>query len=137
MVLSARLQAVLDALPLVPGMRVLEVGAGPGALAREIAERVGDDGVVVACDRSASAVRQMHERCADAIARGRMRVVRSAIEDLALDETFDLVVACRVGALDGRHPEAGARALDRIRALAPNGRLLVDGGDPLLEVPLR
>ncbi len=79
MALSARLQAVLDALPLVPGMRVLEVGAGPGALAREIAERVGDDGVVVACDRSATAVRQMHERCADAIARGRMRAVRSAI----------------------------------------------------------
>ena len=51
MALSARLQAVLDALPLEPGMRVLEIGAGPGALARAIADRVGSDGIVVACDR--------------------------------------------------------------------------------------
>lgn len=137
MALSARLQAVLEALPLEPGMRVLEVGAGPGALARELARLVGDAGVVVACDRSATAVRQMREGCADAIASGRMRVVHAAIEDLELDETFDLVVACRVGALDGRHPEVGARALDRIRALAPEGRLLIDDGDPLREVPLR
>ena len=37
--LSPRLQEVLDALPLRPGLRVLEVGCGPGALARAIAAR--------------------------------------------------------------------------------------------------
>ena len=32
--LSDRLRAILEALPLRPGLRVLEIGCGPGALAR-------------------------------------------------------------------------------------------------------
>ena len=48
---------------------------------------------------------------------------------------FDLAFAVRVGCLDGRHPEAAAAALTRVRAaLNPGGRLFVDGGDPLREV---
>ncbi|MEU4394889.1 hypothetical protein [Kribbella sp. NPDC023855] len=39
--LSSRLAAVVDALPLVPGLRVLEFGCGPGAAAGEVARRVG------------------------------------------------------------------------------------------------
>lgn len=54
--LSARLASVLDALPLRPGMRVLEVGCGPGALARAIASRVGPDGWVLGIDRSPTAI---------------------------------------------------------------------------------
>lgn len=34
--LSVRLKAVIDALPLRPGLRVNEVGCGPGALARAL-----------------------------------------------------------------------------------------------------
>jgi hypothetical protein len=42
----------------------------------------------------------------------------------------------RVGALDGRYPEAGRVAVERIRkVLVKNGRLFIDGG-PLKEVPL-
>jgi len=53
------------------------------------------------------------------------------------DEPFDLAFAVRVGALDGRHPEAGARVLQRLAAAAaPGARLLVNGGDPLRELPL-
>ncbi|MFN5717919.1 MAG: SAM-dependent methyltransferase, partial [Bradyrhizobium sp.] len=49
---------------------------------------------------------------------------------------FDLVVAVRVGALDGRHPAAGARAWPRIRAaLAPSGRIFVDGVEIPAETP--
>jgi hypothetical protein len=63
---------------------------------------------------------------------------RSAAEELELDpsdERYDLAFAVRVGAFDGRHPDAGARALERLgRALVPGGRLLIDGGDPLREV---
>ena len=61
-----------------------------------------------------------------------------AAEDLALDdgeEPYDLVFAIRVGALDGRHPAAGIRALQRIAAVTtPDARLFVDGGDPLREI---
>ncbi|MDL4816989.1 hypothetical protein [Actinomadura opuntiae] len=43
--------------------------------------------------------------------------------------------AVRVGALDGRDPEAGRQAVRRIAAvLAPGGRVFVDGGDPLREL---
>jgi len=40
-------------------------------------------------------------------------------------------------ALNGRHPEAGREALARIAAaLTPKGRLFIDGGQPLRELPL-
>ncbi|RVH03826.1 SAM-dependent methyltransferase, partial [Sinorhizobium meliloti] len=45
---------------------------------------------------------------------------------------YDIAVAVRVGALDGRHPEAGRRAKRRVAAaLTPEGQLFIDGGDPL------
>lgn len=63
-----------------------------------------------------------------------------AVEDLALEEgerPYDIAFAVRVGALDGRHPEAGRIASQRIReALVKGGRLYIDGGDPLREVSL-
>jgi hypothetical protein len=45
------------------------------------------------------------------------------------------VFAVRVGALDGRHPDAGARALRSIAAVTtPEARLFIDGGTPLREL---
>jgi cyclopropane fatty-acyl-phospholipid synthase-like methyltransferase len=131
--------AIVDALPLRPGMRVLEIGCGPGAMAREIAHRVGS-GHVLAIDRSARAIAQAKTASAAEIASGRLSLRNVAAEDFTLepDEApFDSAIAVRVGALDGRHPEAGRLARRRIAAaLAPGGRLFVDGGDPLREIPL-
>ena len=50
--LSKRLADVVNALPLKDGIRVLEIGCGPGAAAREISKRIGN-GYVLAIDRSA------------------------------------------------------------------------------------
>jgi cyclopropane fatty-acyl-phospholipid synthase-like methyltransferase len=137
--LSPRLAAIVDALPLRRGMRVLEIGCGPGAAAREVARRIGD-GHILAVDRSATAVEQARAASRELIEAGRMSVRRVAAEDLELlpgEEPFDLAFAVRVGALDGRHPEAGERARRRIAAALTNdGRLFVDGGDPLREVEL-
>jgi cyclopropane fatty-acyl-phospholipid synthase-like methyltransferase len=49
--ISPRLAEVVNALPLHKGIRVLEIGCGPGAAAREIANRF-EDIYVLAIDRS-------------------------------------------------------------------------------------
>ena len=133
--LSKRLQAIVDALPLEDGTRVLEIGCGPGAMARDMARRVGS-GHVLAIDRSAKAVARAVAASADEIRAGRLSVRHVAVETFALDpgETrFDLAVAVRVGALDGRHPAIEQAAMRRIaHALTPGGVLYIDGGTPLI-----
>jgi hypothetical protein len=65
---------------------------------------------------------------------------RVAAEDFLLakgEERFDLAFAVRVGALDGRHPAAGRKALAQLRAaLKPGAPLYIDGGDPLRRLSL-
>jgi cyclopropane fatty-acyl-phospholipid synthase-like methyltransferase len=82
--LSARLAEIVDALPLKPGMRVLEVGCGPGAMAREMARRLGGRGHVLAIDRSATAIAQAEAGSADEIAAGTLSFRRAAAETFAL-----------------------------------------------------
>ena len=53
--LSPRLEEIVDALPLRPGLRVLEIGCGPGSAARAVAKRIGN-GQVLGIDRSAKAI---------------------------------------------------------------------------------
>jgi SAM-dependent methyltransferase len=139
--LSPRLAAIVDALPLRPGLRVIEIGCGPGAAARQVAERVGPHGHVLAVDRSAKSIALLTRSAADLIAAKRLTARQVAAEDLELDpreERYHIAFAVRVGAFDGRHPQAGKRSLERLgRALVPGGRLFLDGGDPLrvVEVP--
>lgn len=137
MPLSPRLLAIADALPLRPGLRVIEIGCGPGALAREIAARIGP-GHVLAVDRSATALAQARAACAAEIAAGRIGLRQSAAEDFSLlpgEAPYDLAVAIRVGAFDGRYPAAGVIARARLAAaLVPGGLLYIDGGDPLRAV---
>ena len=45
------------------GSRVLDVGAGPGYAATDLAEIVGPTGKVVAVERSSNFVRALEERC--------------------------------------------------------------------------
>ncbi|GAA1423979.1 methyltransferase domain-containing protein [Agrococcus citreus] len=134
--LSPRLAAVLEALPLRPGLRVLEVGCGPGALARAIAKRVGPDGYVLGIDRSPLAI-SAAESVSD---HGSLDFRVGAVEQFRLrrgEAPFDLVVAIRVGALDGRHPELEAAALASLAAATvPGTSVYIDRGDPLEAIPL-
>jgi cyclopropane fatty-acyl-phospholipid synthase-like methyltransferase len=137
--LSARLAAIVESLPLKPGLRVLEIGCGPGAAARAVAQKIGN-GHVLGIDRSAKAIAQAKASSKAEMASGRLSFRHVAIEEFVLQEgekPYDIAFAVRVGALDGRHPESEGAALDRIaRALVNKGRLFLDGGDPLREVSL-
>jgi protein-L-isoaspartate O-methyltransferase len=137
--LSPRLAAIVNALPLRPHSRVLEIGCGPGAAARAVAARLVT-GHILAIDRSATAIAQAEAVSADEIRSGRMSVRQVAAEDFQLwaqEEPFDIVFAVRVGALDGRHPQAGQRILRRVgMATKAGARLFIDGGDPLRELPI-
>lgn len=139
--LSTRLRRVVDALPLRPGMRILEIGGAPGAAAREVAARVGPQGHVLVLDRSAAGIRRTRANCRGEVESGRLSTMCAPVEDFELEPgtaLFDLAFACRVGALDGRHPQLYAPALANIRqALIPTGRLYVDTGSPLTEISLR
>lgn len=116
--LSDRLAAVVGALPLRPGMRVLEVGGAPGAAAKTVAHRIGN-GHVLVIDRSARGVALIERNAAADIAAGLLCVRHVAAEACELipgEPPFDLAFAIRVGALDGRQPRAGVRARQRIAA---------------------
>ncbi len=113
--ISARLAEMVEALPLHPGMRVLEVGCGPGVAARAVLRRMGK-GRVLAIDRSAKAIAQAVAGSGPELATGQLEYRCVAVEDFTLAEgerPYDLAFAVRVGALDGRHPEAGRVALGR------------------------
>lgn len=138
--ISSRLKSIVDALPLRAGMRILEIGCGPGVAAREIVRRL-EKVQVVAIDRSANAIRQAQAGSKNEMSTGKLEFRCVAIEEFELnasDEKFDVAFAIRVGALDGRHPELEAQAFIRIaKALKPKGRLFIDGGTPLNEISLR
>lgn len=113
--LSKRLQELVDALPLKEGMRVLEIGCGSGASAREIAKRV-PSGSVLGIDRSSKAIRQAIENNKTEIASGVLSFRTESIENFELhegEEQFDLAFAVRVGALHGRHPEIERQAIEK------------------------
>jgi ubiquinone/menaquinone biosynthesis C-methylase UbiE len=137
--ISSRLESLIEALPIENGMRILEIGCGPGVMARAIAnafERVS----ILAIDRSPKAIALAQKSAPELISTGRLFFQQIEIEEFELkpnDLPFDLAFAIRVGVLDGRHPDKEALALARIaNALTHEGRLFVDGGAPLIEVSL-
>jgi SAM-dependent methyltransferase len=137
--LSPRLALIVEALPLKPGLRVLEIGCGPGAAARAVSKKIGN-GYILGIDRSAKAITQAKAGSVAELAAGRLGFRQVSIEDFELEENekpFDIAFAVRVGAFDGRHPEAGRKAVERIRkALVKGGHLYIDGGKPLREISL-
>ncbi|MBZ4188828.1 class I SAM-dependent methyltransferase [Niabella beijingensis] len=138
--LSPRLNAVVNALPLHEGIRVLEIGCGTGVAAKEIVQRIGH-GFLLGIDRSAKAIQQSEKNAAAEVKTGKLEFLQVAVEDFELPAgmpLFDIAFAIRVGALDGRHPQLEASALTCIaRALTKKGRLFIDGGNPLKELPIR
>lgn len=137
--LSKRLSDIIAALPLKDGIRVLEIGCGPGAMARAMAKQIGN-GHILAIDRSRKAIEQAISGSQQEIVTGKLSFRQVAIEKFGLlpnEAPFDIAIAVRVGALDGRHPEIEKQSLANIaKALTKHGKLFIDGGNPIKEIPL-
>lgn len=137
--LSKRLAHIVNALPLKDGMRILEIGCGPGALARELSRRIGN-GHILAIDRSVKAFQKATNGAKAEIESGKLSFRQVAIEEFELEpneKQFDLAIAVRVGALDGRHLEIEKQSMTKIaKALTKGGKLFIDGGNPLKELNL-
>lgn len=116
----AQRRALLASLAPVPGERVLDLGCGPGYLARDLAVAVGPGGQVAGLDNSAPMLALALARCA-----GQPWVRFAQAEATHLpdaDGAFDAVVCCQVL----EFVADADRALGEMhRVLRPGGRLLL------------
>jgi ubiquinone/menaquinone biosynthesis C-methylase UbiE len=99
--------ALADAAAVATGMRVLDVGCGPGGLTRELASRVGAASVA-----AVDPAEQFVEACRARVPGADVRVAPA--EDLPFDEAaFDAALASLVIAFM-RDADAGAREMARV-----------------------
>jgi ubiquinone/menaquinone biosynthesis C-methylase UbiE len=119
-----RLRAMLaDDLELRPGDRVLDVGCGPGRLARVLAERVAPTGSVDGID---AAVEMINRASRQARKRGVAITFQVAFaQDLPFpDATFD-AVACTLALHHVAEDDQRTAIEEMYRVLKPGGRLLI------------
>ncbi len=112
----------LELLDLKPGERVLDVATGTGVAAFLAAERVGDQGLVVATDISQKMVDATR---AEAERRGvtNMQFERVDAEELSsADGSFDAVL-CVLGLMYPAEPQRAVQQMQRV--LRPGGRAAV------------
>jgi ubiquinone/menaquinone biosynthesis C-methylase UbiE len=117
---AAQRQAVLQVLDLQPGERVLDIGSGPGFVARAAGIAVGRTGAVRGIDLSESMVALARARCADLsqveIRTGDARALPYA------DGEFDVAVSTQVYEYLS-DPTVALQELYRV--LRPGGRALI------------
>jgi arsenite methyltransferase len=113
----AQRREVLRLLGLTPGERVVDIGAGPGFLAAEMAAAVGPEGRVYAVDPSPSMCALARPRA------GACEIREGSADALPLpDDAVDVAVATQV--LEYVPDVPGALAEIR-RVLRPGGRVLI------------
>jgi SAM-dependent methyltransferase len=111
--------AMVDALALQPGQRVLELAAGPGDTGFMAAELVAPGGTLISSDGSEVMLEQARRR-AEAAGLGNVEFRQLELEWIDLETASVDAVLCRWGIMLIVDPEAAAREIRRV--LKPRGR---------------
>jgi ubiquinone/menaquinone biosynthesis C-methylase UbiE len=128
------LQVIIDALPLSPGMRVLDLACGAGFYARRIAARLGPEGAITGVDinRAYLAKADDQEPCQSGCAK--IEFVAASFDRLPFrDGSFDLVW-CAQSLFTLPDPVAALRHMARV--VRRGGIIAVLENDTLHEVCL-
>src|SRR5262249_30225535 len=113
---------ILDRLDLKPGMRVLDVGCGPGRVSIPAAQRVGPQGQVVSLDVQEAMLKKLQQRAAS---RGvaNIRTILGPVEGATLEaDRFDRALLVWVL---GEIPDRAAALRQIFAALRPGGVLSI------------
>ena len=111
---------LLKALNIKPGMTVCDLGCGNGFYTLELAERVGEDGVVYAVDIQQEMLHLLDERAKQVGVTNLKPVLGSFIDPRLPDESQDLILLVDVYH-EFSHPEHMLQAMRK--ALKPDGRI--------------
>jgi SAM-dependent methyltransferase len=122
-------RAALDALAVVPGERVLDVGCGPGTTTVDLATSVGPTGEVVGADISPKMVEAASRR-AKGVANARFVAADAQTADF--DGAYDALYS-RFGVMF--FPDPAAAFANLLGALRPGGRLAFVVWGPLGDNP--
>ena len=104
---------------LSPGLAVLDVGCGTGAITKDIADTVGPDGIVVGVDRDRGLLERARAHC---VSRPNLRFEEADATSLDYDARFDVVTAARTLQWIA-DPKAALRRMTR--AAKPGGLVVV------------
>lgn len=116
---------IFDQIPITPGMRVADFGAGAGFFALEVARRIGNTGEVLAIDILETALEAIRSRTSH-MGLGNVRTIRSDLEkdrgSTLQPDSCDFVIVSSI-LFQMENPDALFREAHRI--LRNSGMLLV------------
>lgn len=115
-------EKILDRMALEPGMKVLDVGCGPGRLTIPAAKRVGPAGAIVALDIQSEMLRRLQERIEAQKLTNIQTIQAGAGNGAVPHNTFDRALLVTVL---GEIPDRHAALAEIFSALKPGGILSI------------